>query len=106
MRVKPVIPGACIPDPETRRPLPDDGDDVSDTSFWVRRFLAGEVWQRRAADAELAADGTEVSCVIAGEVWVRRLAPGETPPKEAAPTTSTTPAAPSSSSATSAQEAK
>jgi hypothetical protein len=43
MKVKPVIPGAVIRDPVTKRQLPDKGDEVPDTSFWVRRLLAGEV---------------------------------------------------------------
>ncbi|HET7500651.1 MAG TPA: DUF2635 domain-containing protein [Kofleriaceae bacterium] len=41
--MKPAIPGAVIPDPITRRPLPDEGGDVPETQFWVRRWLAGEV---------------------------------------------------------------
>lgn len=43
MRIKPAIPGAVIRDPHTKRPLPAEGDDVPDNSFWIRRLRAGEV---------------------------------------------------------------
>ncbi len=43
MKVKPVIPGAVIRDPDTRRPLPAEGGEVPESNFWVRRLLAGEV---------------------------------------------------------------
>lgn len=80
MRAKPVIPGAVIRDPDTKRQLPDDGDDVEETSFWIRRFLDAEIWIRRdQAKQAQAVDDNEVSCVIDGELWVRRRAPGEAP---------------------------
>jgi hypothetical protein len=43
MRVKPVDPNAVIRDPHTRMPLPAEGGEVPENSFWVRRVLAGEV---------------------------------------------------------------
>jgi hypothetical protein len=43
MRIKPATPGAVIRDPDTRRPLPDDGADVQASSFWMRRLRDGEV---------------------------------------------------------------
>lgn len=43
MRVKPVDPSAKIRDPHTKQPLPKEGGDVPDNSFWNRRLLAGEV---------------------------------------------------------------
>jgi hypothetical protein len=43
VRVKPTTKGAVIRDPHTKRPLPDDGADVPDTSFWRRRLRAGDV---------------------------------------------------------------
>jgi hypothetical protein len=43
LHVRPAIPGAVIRDPRTRRPLPDDGGRVPDSTFWNRRLLAGEV---------------------------------------------------------------
>lgn len=43
MKVKPAIPGAVIRDPISRRALPEEGGDVPDTSFWIRRLRAGEV---------------------------------------------------------------
>lgn len=43
MKVKPTIPGAIIRDPVTRLPLPVEGGDVPDNSFWRRRLRAGEV---------------------------------------------------------------
>jgi hypothetical protein len=43
MRVKPAIPGAVIRDPHTKRPLPAEGGEVPDNSFWIRRLRAGEV---------------------------------------------------------------
>jgi hypothetical protein len=43
MRVKPVDPNAVIRDPHTRQPLPADGGDVPENSFWVRRLRDGDV---------------------------------------------------------------
>jgi len=43
MRVKPVDPNAVIHDPHTKRRLPAEGDDVPESTFWVRRLRAGEI---------------------------------------------------------------
>jgi hypothetical protein len=43
MKVKPVNPSAVIRDPHTRRPLPAEGGDVPETSFWIRRLRDGDV---------------------------------------------------------------
>lgn len=43
MRVKPAAKGAIIRDPHTKRPLPAEGADVPENSFWIRRLTAGEV---------------------------------------------------------------
>lgn len=43
MKVKPAVPGAIIRDPQTRLPLPAEGGEVPDNSFWRRRLRAGEV---------------------------------------------------------------
>lgn len=43
MKVKPVVPGAIIRDPVTRRPLPQEGGEVQDNIFWRRRLRDGEV---------------------------------------------------------------
>ena len=43
MKVKPAVPGAIIRDPQTRLPLPAEGGDVPENSFWIRRLRAGEV---------------------------------------------------------------
>lgn len=43
MRVKPAVPGAVIRDPHTKRPLPAEGGEVPENSFWVRRLREGEV---------------------------------------------------------------
>ena len=43
MRLKPKIPGQVIRDPDTRRPLPDEGADVQVSSFWMRRLRDGDV---------------------------------------------------------------
>lgn len=60
MIVKPVVPGAVIRDPVTAQPLPAEGGEVPDNTFWTRRWLAGEVWRRE------------------GDAWVRRLPDGTT----------------------------
>ncbi len=64
MKVKPVIPGAVIRDPHTKRPLPAEGGNVPEDNFWVRRWLGipgidGEIWK------------------LEGNEWVRRKANGE-----------------------------
>lgn len=41
MKVKPRIPGAVIRDPNTKRPLPPEGADVPETSYWIRRLGDG-----------------------------------------------------------------
>lgn len=43
MKVKPANPGAVIRDPHTKRPLPEGGGTVPDTTFWRRRLRAGDV---------------------------------------------------------------
>lgn len=43
MFVKPVDPSAIIRDPHTRQPLPAEGGEVPETSFWVRRVRDGSV---------------------------------------------------------------
>lgn len=43
MKVKPARPGLIIRDPHTRRALPDEGGDVPETSFWLRRLRDGDV---------------------------------------------------------------
>jgi hypothetical protein len=43
MKVKPATPGSIIRDPHTKRPVPDEGDDVPETSFWIRRLRDGDV---------------------------------------------------------------
>jgi hypothetical protein len=43
VRVKPAIPGTIIRDPHTKRALPDEGGEVPENSFWVRRLRDGDV---------------------------------------------------------------
>lgn len=43
MNVKPATQGAVIRDPQTKRPLPAEGGQVPETSFWMRRLRAGDV---------------------------------------------------------------
>lgn len=43
MKVKPVDPNAIIRDPHTRQPLPAEGADVPENSFWIRRLRDGDV---------------------------------------------------------------
>lgn len=43
MKVKPADPNAVIRDPHTRQPLPAEGGEVPETSFWIRRLNDGEV---------------------------------------------------------------
>lgn len=43
MKVKSAIEGAVIRDPHTKRPLPAEGGEVPDNTFWRRRLMSGEV---------------------------------------------------------------
>lgn len=43
MRVKPAVAGAVIRDPQSKQPLPAEGGEVPDSSFWIRRLRAGDV---------------------------------------------------------------
>lgn len=43
MRIKPARPGLLVRDPVSKRPLPDSGRDVPETSYWLRRLAAGDV---------------------------------------------------------------
>lgn len=44
MKIRPAVPGTIIRDPKTRRPLPDEGDEMPlNSSFWNRRLRSGEV---------------------------------------------------------------
>jgi hypothetical protein len=43
IRIKPAKPGLIVRDPETKRPLPEDGKLVRWSSYWVRRKIAGEI---------------------------------------------------------------
>lgn len=43
MKVKPTKPGAVIRDPHTKIALPQEGGDVPENTFWVRRLRAGEI---------------------------------------------------------------
>lgn len=43
MKVKPARPGLIIRDPETGRPIPDEGKTVKWSSFWARRKLDGDI---------------------------------------------------------------
>lgn len=42
MRIEPVG-GARVLDPDTNRPLPQEGATVSRSQYWLRRIRAGEV---------------------------------------------------------------
>ena len=42
MRVKPKE-GLLVRDPFTKRPLPESGRDVPDTTYWRRRVETGDV---------------------------------------------------------------
>lgn len=41
--VRPGAPGLIVRDPTTMEPLPADGKEVQETSYWTRRLLAGDV---------------------------------------------------------------
>lgn len=43
MMVKPASKDALIRDPHTKRPLPAEGAQVPDSSFWLRRLRDGDV---------------------------------------------------------------
>lgn len=43
MKLKPTRPGMIIRDPQTTRPLPDEGAEVPDSSYWRRRLADGDV---------------------------------------------------------------
>jgi hypothetical protein len=43
MRIRPAVPGAIVRDPETKRPLPPEGADVAETSYWLRRLRSRDV---------------------------------------------------------------
>lgn len=43
MKVKPAVPGAVIRDPETMRLLPEEGAEVPENNFWIRRLRGGDV---------------------------------------------------------------
>ena len=42
MRVKPA-PGLLVRDPISKRPLPPEGAEVPESSYWVRRVASGDV---------------------------------------------------------------
>jgi len=56
IKIRPVVPGAVIRDPESRRVLPEEGAEVEETSFWTRRLLAGEVVVMQPPAVELPAE--------------------------------------------------
>jgi hypothetical protein len=43
MKVKPANPGAVIPRPGHPTPLPAEGAEVPDNTFWRRLLIAGDV---------------------------------------------------------------
>jgi hypothetical protein len=43
VKIRPANPGMMIRDPNTRRPLPEDGARVSVSNFWRRRLADGDV---------------------------------------------------------------
>lgn len=43
MFVKPAQRGLIVRDPKSGIPLPDNGQEVEDTSFWRRRMKDGDV---------------------------------------------------------------
>lgn len=50
--VKPAKPRMGLRDPQTKRPVPDDGALVPDTAFWRRRVKNGDV--KELTDSEWA----------------------------------------------------
>ncbi|AGC43258.1 hypothetical protein MYSTI_01927 [Myxococcus stipitatus DSM 14675] len=53
MFVKPK-PGALVRDPVTRQPLPVEGREVPENSFWLRRLAVGDVLPNQNTDRVLA----------------------------------------------------
>jgi hypothetical protein len=51
MFVKPA-PGRAVRDPHTYQLLPDDGRNVPDDSFWLRRLRDGDVVEEEDKRAE------------------------------------------------------
>ncbi len=51
MFVKPASPGLVMYDPDTMRRLPDEGAEVPETSFWIRRERGGDVVRVKPAAA-------------------------------------------------------
>lgn len=43
MKIRPAHPGLIVRDPYTKRPLSEDGDDVAEDSYWLRRLRSGDV---------------------------------------------------------------
>lgn len=43
MRVKPASPGLLVRDPVSKRALPEEGREVPESSYWMRRLRAGDV---------------------------------------------------------------
>lgn len=43
MRIKPAREGLIVLDPATYFPLPAEGAEVPETSYWQRRLLDGDV---------------------------------------------------------------
>lgn len=43
MFVKPSAPGLLVRDPVSKRPLPAEGGEVPESTYWLRRLRAGDV---------------------------------------------------------------
>lgn len=43
LSVRPAREGLVIRDPRTKRPLPAEGGEVPDTTYWRRRLRSGDV---------------------------------------------------------------
>jgi len=43
VKVKPKVPGAIVRDPHTRKPLPPEGAEVPEESYWIRRLMDEDV---------------------------------------------------------------
>ena len=54
MFVKPA-PGRLVRDPHTKRPLPAEGCEVPETSYWLRRLRSDDIL-KTAPPAPLATD--------------------------------------------------
>lgn len=59
MKVKPTVEGAIIRDPVTRMPLPAEGGEVPDNTFWRRRLRDKEVVIVEEARTSSQPTGTE-----------------------------------------------